>query len=149
MTARFRREGCVAMKALPFVLLLLLASFPRFCFAWTGPKWLGIVEAVGGAAVIRLSNTPSSEVCDNCGGTGRLGDGTVSVECPLCEGTGKPVKPGKVFSSPSFQQDCASCASPATIQINPSPPGTDAPAEKQEAKNIGGGTYKRRLLWRR
>lgn len=27
--------------------------------------------------------------CDNCDGTGRLGDGTVSVPCPVCGGDGK------------------------------------------------------------
>lgn len=30
-----------------------------------------------------------SSVCENCSGTGKLGDGTVSVTCPVCNGTGK------------------------------------------------------------
>lgn len=33
--------------------------------------------------------TPASDVCENCNGTGKLGDGTVSVTCPVCDGTGK------------------------------------------------------------
>jgi hypothetical protein len=32
---------------------------------------------------------PSGEACENCGGTGKLGDGRISVPCPICKGTGK------------------------------------------------------------
>lgn len=32
---------------------------------------------------------PKTEICDNCNGTGKLGDGTVFVKCPECDGTGK------------------------------------------------------------
>ena len=35
------------------------------------------------------SPTPSGDVCDECQGVGRLGDGTVMVTCPVCNGTGK------------------------------------------------------------
>lgn len=31
---------------------------------------------------------PSGQ-CDNCNGTGRLGDGTISLPCPVCGGDGK------------------------------------------------------------
>lgn len=30
--------------------------------------------------------------CTNCNGTGKVGDGTVSVVCPVCKGTGKKTK---------------------------------------------------------
>ena len=36
--------------------------------------------------------TPSSDRCDNCNGTGKVGDGRVSVVCPICDGTGKKPK---------------------------------------------------------
>lgn len=33
--------------------------------------------------------TPApSNVCDNCNGTGKLGDGTISITCPVCNGKG-------------------------------------------------------------
>lgn len=33
--------------------------------------------------------TPSGERCDECGGTGVLGDGVIEIKCPVCNGTGK------------------------------------------------------------
>lgn len=27
--------------------------------------------------------------CENCGGTGKIGDGRIVMECPVCHGTGK------------------------------------------------------------
>ena len=133
------------MKASLYVLLLLPAC-SQYSYAWTANEWLGVVEATAGTVVLKAHNSPSNDTCENCSGTGRLGDGTVSVVCPVCEGTGKPVKPGKVYSS---QQDCAHCASHATINLDPSPPGMDAPAVKQDAATSGGGTYKRRFFGRR
>lgn len=35
---------------------------------------------------------PDDGVCKTCRGTGRLGDGKVSVECAACGGTGKTPK---------------------------------------------------------
>lgn len=32
---------------------------------------------------------PDDGRCENCGGTGKLGDGRVAVTCPACDGTGK------------------------------------------------------------
>jgi len=32
--------------------------------------------------------TPGPKKCDNCNGTGRVGDGRVFVPCPVCGGTG-------------------------------------------------------------
>lgn len=54
-------------------------------------------EAVTNVAYVAAFGTeqpkpsPVGDKCDNCGGTGRLGDGTVSVKCPVCDGTGKRV----------------------------------------------------------
>ena len=36
--------------------------------------------------------TPASDQCDNCGGSGTLGDGRITVQCPACKGTGNKPK---------------------------------------------------------
>jgi DnaJ-class molecular chaperone len=40
----------------------------------------------------QIPPTPASDKCDNCGGTGKLGDGRIEVKCPACDGTGKKPK---------------------------------------------------------
>ena len=35
------------------------------------------------------SPRPDGDRCENCGGRGTVGDGRVSVTCPVCDGTGK------------------------------------------------------------
>ena len=49
---------------------------------------------VTGACYIEadLEPVPDSEVCENCNGTGTIGDGTVSFQCTVCDGTGKITK---------------------------------------------------------
>lgn len=39
----------------------------------------------------------AGDKCDNCGGTGKVGDGRVFVKCAACDGTGKK-KQAKVLS---------------------------------------------------
>jgi hypothetical protein len=39
------------------------------------------------------------ETCEECGGAGKLGDGTVFVKCGACNGTGK--KPAAAFDTPA------------------------------------------------
>jgi hypothetical protein len=40
-----------------------------------------------------LPPTPApTNVCDNCDGTGKIGDGRIVMECPACKGTGKKTK---------------------------------------------------------
>ena len=41
---------------------------------------------------------PVGEACENCKGTGKVGDGRVSVVCPVCDGSGK--KPVSVLVRP-------------------------------------------------
>ena len=61
-------------------------------FSWTIDKWLGVIEASAGAVTATAVSpdvTPSNGECENCNGTGKVGDGTVFVICPVCDGTGK------------------------------------------------------------
>ena len=39
-----------------------------------------------------IAPTPTSDKCENCDGTGTLGDGRIAVKCPACDGTGKKPK---------------------------------------------------------
>lgn len=55
-------------------------------------------QAVQLRHIIKPTPKPESDACDNCGGTGKLGDGRITVKCPACNGTGKrpksmPAKP--------------------------------------------------------
>jgi DnaJ-class molecular chaperone len=38
---------------------------------------------------------PKSDKCENCDGTGKLGDGRITTTCPVCKGTGKKCPDGK------------------------------------------------------
>ena len=41
---------------------------------------------------------PVTDVCENCNGRGKVGDGTIMVVCPECDGTGKRKKVAAVAS---------------------------------------------------
>ena len=36
-----------------------------------------------------IAPTPASDKCENCDGTGKIGDGRIVLPCPVCKGTGK------------------------------------------------------------
>ncbi len=38
-----------------------------------------------------MAPAPASDKCDNCDGTGKIGDGRIVMTCPVCKGTGKAV----------------------------------------------------------
>lgn len=53
------------------------------------------VAVSGQYAIMQIkSPAPHPEVCQNCGGTGRIGDGKVSWPCPVCQ-IAEPPKPCK------------------------------------------------------
>jgi len=39
-----------------------------------------------------IAPTPVSDECENCDGTGKIGDGKIVMTCPVCRGTGKKLK---------------------------------------------------------
>jgi RecJ-like exonuclease len=48
--------------------------------------------AVAGRYSLMADKKPGPAIqtdCNNCRGTGKVGDGTVSSKCPVCNGTGK------------------------------------------------------------
>lgn len=48
-----------------------------------------------------IAPAPASDACENCHGTGTLGDGRITTKCPVCGGTGKKPK-----------ADCKDCKQP-------------------------------------
>lgn len=40
----------------------------------------------------QIPPTPVSDKCENCNGTGKIGDGRIVMTCPICGGTGKKAK---------------------------------------------------------
>ena len=67
------------------------------------------------------SPTPATDACQECNGTGKLGDGRVFVTCPDCNGTGK--KPAAALdaaaSVKAFRAAQAAPAAPAPVKASP------------------------------
>ena len=125
-----------------FTWLLLLPS--SCAYSWTRSEWLGVVEAVAGTAVLRPTKTPAGDTCENCSGTGRLGDGVVSVECPVCDGTGKTPGPSR-----DSIMDCPQCRALGRMEPSPSAPGKEGSAATHDAHQRGGATSSRRGIFKR
>ena len=84
------------LRSLALWLLLSLVLLSGFAEAWTKSEWEGIVSSVLGVQVLKSEVVPDvSDICDNCLGTGKVGDGTVFVTCAACDGTGKRKKEGQ------------------------------------------------------
>lgn len=97
---------------LRFLRLSLLLSFVLpcgFAEAWTANEWLGVIEASVGAVTatsVSPDVTPSNGECENCSGTGKVGDGTVFVICPVCDGTGTNEKGDSAANAATTFQVC-------------------------------------------
>ena len=84
-----------------FAWLLLHCLVPQSLFAWARSEWLGIIEASCGVAVVDADKAvePDPSECEECGGSGWLGDGTVKVRCQACN----PGKEGSVDSKEAIK----------------------------------------------
>ena len=51
-----------------------------------------------------IAPAPKSDVCETCDGTGKIGDGRIVMQCPVCKGTGK--KPASVVKHPPVVLPC-------------------------------------------
>ena len=71
------------MKLLPIAIALW--CIPAFASPRTD---LAAQMALSVTTVQSPAPAPVGNKCSECGGSGRLGDGTVSTQCPHCKGTG-------------------------------------------------------------
>lgn len=101
-----------------YILLLSVLLTPSLSHAGIcEPLAAGIIALYAGSPSPSPTPTPTpnpspSDVCENCHGTGKVGDGTISVTCAVCNGTGKK-------TVPTTTSDCAdgSCRVPSSSTI--------------------------------
>lgn len=80
---------------------------PDIADGWSYAIGGSVLSVVGNDDQPRPQPTPG-DVCENCGGTGKLpGDGKIFPACPECDGTGKPKKQ----QAPTFSTSCPGCGS--------------------------------------
>ena len=101
----------------PYVMLsvvIVVALFGAVCAGCAAPQpamslaekcrlgaWLAlhIAKEAPPLAVPSPDKPDQGDACTECGGTGKLGDGTVFVKCGACNGTGR--KPASAFDTPA------------------------------------------------
>jgi hypothetical protein len=89
---------------LPFVVFFAGCVAPTSAFPLREECRLGAWLALHIATEAPPLKVPSpdkpdqGDTCEECGGTGKLGDGTVFVKCGACNGTGR--KPAAAFDTP-------------------------------------------------
>lgn len=55
-------------------------------------RYVYLAQTIMQQPTVVPDDDPVSEICDNCNGRGKVGDGTIMVTCPVCDGTGKKTK---------------------------------------------------------
>lgn len=88
------------MKRYWFLILLAGCTAPAPEVAPSKPPTDGTAEVAAAVASLESKRAPTPKApqkpgdpCDNCKGTGKVGDGTVMVDCKPCKGTGKVLAP--------------------------------------------------------
>ncbi len=71
---------------------LMLAPAILLASAITVPDQPDVTAEIGVEAAIDQFKETASDVCENCNGTGKIGDGRIVMTCPVCRGTGKKMK---------------------------------------------------------
>jgi hypothetical protein len=73
------------------------------------------------------------DTCEECGGTGKLGDGTVFVKCGACNGTGK--KPAAAFDTPAEAEAFKAAEAPKPAAPTPPPAAAKPIAYRKVCRN--------------
>lgn len=83
------------MKLLHLLPLVLLAGCVNSA-AVDRPDIVADLACETARMVVQLGQqmppAPASDECENCNGTGKIGDGRIVMTCPECRGTGKKTK---------------------------------------------------------
>ena len=84
--------------------------------------------------------TPTPSTCQNCRGTGEIGDGSIVIICPLCDGT------GKVINIADQNKRILDLASNRPSKADKGKPSAKAAAQAAEAPNSA-PQPKRNIKW--
>jgi hypothetical protein len=102
---------------------------------------IGIATSVPAAPTPTPQPSPSGK-CENCNGTGKVGDGRVSVTCAACNGTGRATT---AAPCPCEVCDCIGCECPSEPIEQPEPaqhpipsPAARAPVQASASSCAGG-----------
>lgn len=110
------------MRYLAAILLLFAGCVPTPPKANTYTPLISVAVGVAESSKVAPQPTPepANGVCSNCNGKGKIGDGTVFVTCPECNGTGKnktsPPPPLPTTEAPAEAQSTPSAEPAAEIE---------------------------------
>ena len=102
------------MRALAIAIALIAIT----CRAGTPEEakalWVLLAKTAETSEVIPVPTPePVSDICENCNGRGKVGDGTIMRICPVCDGTGKRVNSSIPISDGWPPKDSLAFAIPA------------------------------------
>lgn len=91
------RRGDLMNRSTVYVILAVLLGCCCALCQGQSPEaakatWLVLVETANIEVIPTPSPEPDSDICENCNGRGKVGDGTIMRICPVCDGTGKKKK---------------------------------------------------------
>lgn len=114
------------MKSIAIMLLLINIMAP--CWASAGEfssLAAGILAMRRRPKPVVPAPVPVSDICENCNGVGKVGDGTIMKTCPECNGTGKRKKPAEPPPVPPAAAEPSPTDPVAVVESSaPPPPGT-------------------------
>ncbi len=98
-------KTCILFAAIP---LALLMGQGRPSLEWQNRSIATVARAYAIAAKNpEIDQLIDRDKCEDCGGTGKVGDGVVEAMCLRCDGTGKPTKQQQPTSTKLTKTDAS------------------------------------------